>query len=211
MSLPKKTIAVLGATGTQGSSVVSAFLSAGDWTVRAITRNPSSTTATELAKKSPNIEVFQADTSDVESLKRVFADCTAIFAVTDYWAPFFDPSIRKKYAVGPNPGEALRRWAYEDELRHGRNIADAAATVGDTLTHFIWSGLPSPKKWSKGKYAGIYHFDSKAAITDYIKESQPNLAKKMSILYISFYVSNMLVSAMMRPIKVSDICWRQRD
>jgi hypothetical protein len=81
------------------------------------------------------------------------------------------------------------------------DIADAAAAV-DTLTHFIWSALLSPKKASNGKYSGIYHFDSTGAITDYIREKQTQLSKKMSVIYISFYISNILLSDMMKPSKV---------
>jgi hypothetical protein len=38
----KKTIAVVGATGKQGGSVVDTFLGLANWQVRAITRNPAS-------------------------------------------------------------------------------------------------------------------------------------------------------------------------
>ena len=95
----------------------------------------------------------------------------------------------------------LREYGYDNELKHGQNIADAAAAVG-TLTRFIWSALPSPKKASNRKYSGIYHFDSKGAITDYIREKQTELAKKMGVIHISFYISNILLSDMMKPNKV---------
>ncbi len=117
---------------------------------------------------------------------------------TDYWAPFFDSKSRPKLSEG----QSLREYAHDEEVKHGKNIADAAASV-DNLTHFIWSALPSPKKASNGKYNGIYHFDSKGVITDYIREKQPNLAKKMSVIYVSFYISNILYFDMMKPQKVT--------
>ena len=192
-----QTIVVLGATGTQGASVVDAFLPlAPKWQIRAVTRNPDSAAAKALLLK--GIEVVKADTGDRLTLKTAFAGATAIFAVTDYWSPFFTPGEREKIPKG----QLLREYGYDNELRHGQNIADAAATV-DTLTHFIWSALPSPKKASKGKYNGIYHFDSKGAITEYIQEKQTELAKKMTIIYISFYISNLIMYEMMKPVKVS--------
>jgi hypothetical protein len=86
-----------------------------------------------------------ADTGDVSTLHKAFAGATAIFAVTDYWSPFFS-SPRPKIPEG----QLLREYSCDDELKHGQNIADAAAAV-DTLAHFIWSALPSPKKASNGK------------------------------------------------------------
>ena len=200
-----KTIAILGATGTQGASVVKAFLASPDWHIRALTRNPNSAKA-QAIPKSDRLTVMQADTSDKSSLQKAFGDCDSIFAVTDYWAPFFDPDLRKQHAVGSHPGESLRKWAYDDEISHGKNIADAAAVYAEkgTLKHFIWSGLPSVKKYSNGKYQGVYHFDSKANITEYIKRHQTGLARVMSVLYVGFYASNMLVSQLMKPMKQAD-------
>jgi hypothetical protein len=136
----------------------------------------------------------KADAGDVSTLKIALAGATAIFAVTDYWAPFWSPSVHAKLPKG----QSLREYAYDDEIRHGTNIAKAAAEV-PTPTHFIWSALPSPKKASGGKYSGIYHFDSKGAITEYIREKQPHLAKKMSVIYISFYISNLIMYDTMNP------------
>jgi hypothetical protein len=191
-----QTIVVLGATGTQGASVVDTFLPlAPKWQIRAITRNPDSAAGRALSAK--GVEVVKADTGDVSTLKSAFAGADAIFAVTDYWAPFWSPSARANVPKG----QTLREYAYHDEVRHGTNIANAAAEV-ETLKHFIWSALPSPKKASKGKYSGIYHFDSKGAITEYIREKQPQLAEKMSVIYVSFYISNLIMYEMMKPTKV---------
>jgi hypothetical protein len=50
-------------------------------------------------------------------------------------------------------------------------------------------------------YSGIYHFDSKGAITEYIREKQPQLAEKMSVIYISFYISSLIMYEMMKPTR----------
>jgi hypothetical protein len=78
---------------------------------------------------------------------------------------------------------------YELEFKQGKNIADAVATVQD-LELFVWSGLSDAKKWSGGKYPGVYHFDSKAHVVDYIKEKYPAVASRMSILMLGLFITN---------------------
>lgn len=65
-----KTIAVLGATGTQGGGVAKALLKSGEWNVRAITRNTSSTAAKALAAS--GAELVAANADDVDSLVNAF-------------------------------------------------------------------------------------------------------------------------------------------
>lgn len=65
-----KTIAVIGATGAQGTSVVHSFLKDGSWTVRGITRKPNSSNAKSLA--SQGVDVVTADLDDVGSLVKAF-------------------------------------------------------------------------------------------------------------------------------------------
>jgi NAD(P)-dependent dehydrogenase (short-subunit alcohol dehydrogenase family) len=64
-----KTIAVVGATGGQGGSVVDSFLGAG-YAVRAITRNASSPKASALKER--GVEVVTADLNDLDSLVKAF-------------------------------------------------------------------------------------------------------------------------------------------
>jgi len=68
----KKIIAVVGATGQQGSGLVKAILAdpAGGFAARAITRDPDSDKAKELARL--GAEVVAGDVDDEESLKRAF-------------------------------------------------------------------------------------------------------------------------------------------
>lgn len=76
-------IVVLGATGTQGASVVDTFLPlAPKWQIWAIIRNPDSAAGRALSAK--GVEVVKADTGDVSTLKSAFAGADAIFALTDY-------------------------------------------------------------------------------------------------------------------------------
>jgi NAD(P)-dependent dehydrogenase (short-subunit alcohol dehydrogenase family) len=64
-----KTIAVVGATGGQGGSVVDSFLGAG-YAVRGITRNSTSPKATALKER--GVDVVTADLNDFDSLVKAF-------------------------------------------------------------------------------------------------------------------------------------------
>lgn len=65
-----KTIAVTGATGSQGGGVVNVMRLVPGWRVRAITRNPGSEAGQKLADQ--GLEVVQADFDDEESLVQAF-------------------------------------------------------------------------------------------------------------------------------------------
>ena len=74
----KKTIAVIGATGSQGKGVVNALINEGSFNVRAITRDPG-----KYAGKAH--EAMYADLKDVQSLKDAFENVYGVFAVTNFW------------------------------------------------------------------------------------------------------------------------------
>ena len=74
----KKTIVVIGATGSQGSGVVNTLVNEGSFNVRATTRDPE--------KYSGNAhETVYADLTDLQSLKEAFKDAYGVFVVTNYW------------------------------------------------------------------------------------------------------------------------------
>src|ERR1700684_4256745 len=83
MSNTKKLIAVVGATGHQGGSVVRALQASGQFKVRALTRNPA---------KHPQLadEVVLADLNRPETLKAAFAGAHGVFLVTNAWEPGTD-------------------------------------------------------------------------------------------------------------------------
>jgi uncharacterized protein YbjT (DUF2867 family) len=72
----KKLIAVIGATGQQGGSVVHALQATGQFKVRALTRNPGQ--HRELAE-----EVVEADLNQPETLKAAFKGAYGVFLVTN--------------------------------------------------------------------------------------------------------------------------------
>jgi uncharacterized protein YbjT (DUF2867 family) len=96
----RKTIAVLGATGAQGSGVVQALQDRGQFTVRALTRNPD--TARGIGD-----EVVAADLTQPDSLNEAFAGTYGVFANTNSFA-------------APDT----------DEVAQGQAIVDAAKATG---------------------------------------------------------------------------------
>ena len=111
----KKIIAVIGATGAQGSGLVRAILNdpSGGFAARAITRDINSDKAKALA--SLGAEVVAADVDDVASLRRAFAGAHGAFCVTFFWEHF----------------------SPEKELQHARNMAEARISTTSRTTIFL--------------------------------------------------------------------------
>jgi hypothetical protein len=184
----KKLVVVVGATGNQGGSVARRFLQDPQYVVRGLTRDPSSAAAKELAAL--GADMVQADLDDVKSLEAAFAGANVIFSVTNYWEPFFRPDCR---ANAKELGVTCRRYAYDVEYQQGKNIADAAATVVDSLDDngLLASTLSHSGKCSKGKYKDLYHFDAKADVfPDYVAAAHPRLAAKMSCIQTGFFTTS---------------------
>ncbi|BGP41366.1 hypothetical protein JCM10450v2_005408 [Rhodotorula kratochvilovae] len=157
-------IAVVGATGNQGSGVVSAVLSSTPFPVRALTTDPSSDHAKALLAKHQDavdagkLTLVQADLNDVDSLKKAVEGAQAVFGMTTPTA---------------------------EEVQQGRNLVDAVKAAG--VQHFIWSGLPSVGKLSGGKFPGIFYFETKAVVEAYAKEQ----LEHVTVLYPGGFYSNM--------------------
>lgn len=185
----KKMIAVVGATGTQGFSVARTFLTLPSWSVRCLTRDPTSEKATELSGL--GAEVVKADLEDEESLRQAFNGVHAIFLNTDFWHPY-----RRSLAADVDHLTSAKQ-GYDVEVSHGKNAADAAATI-PTLERFVYSALGPMKAASGGKYSLSYHWETKAYIADYI-QAQPELKEKASFIYIGAYITNSFLYPKFQP------------
>jgi uncharacterized protein YbjT (DUF2867 family) len=75
-----KLIVILGATGKQGSSAADEFLKDSTYRVRAVTRNPASTTALALAAR--GAEVVYGELMDVDSLIAAVQGAHIVYGVT---------------------------------------------------------------------------------------------------------------------------------
>ena len=118
----KKIIAVVGATGNQGGVLVRAILedSSGGFAVRALTRDPDSKKAQELAKL--GAEVVQADLDSGPTVTAAFDGAYGAFCVTFFWDHFVP----------------------EKELVQAAAMAQAAKHAG--LKHVVWSTFEDTRK-----------------------------------------------------------------
>jgi uncharacterized protein YbjT (DUF2867 family) len=171
--MPKKIIAVFGATGAQGGSLARAILSDKDseFAVRAITRDSGSDKAKELTRM--GAEVVAADIDDKEAVRRAMKGAYGAYCVTFFWAHF---SPEKEYA-------------------EAKTMAEAAKESG--LKHVIWSTLEDTRKWVpldddrmptlQGKYK-VPHFDAKGEADQlFIDNGVP-----VTFLVPSFYWENFI-------------------
>lgn len=117
------TIAVIGSTGHQGGGVVERLLSTTDYSVRAISSNPSSDKATSLLDKYSNhvkagrFEVVEGNLNDPSSLEKALQGAYGLFAA-------FAPSISEG-SIEENP-----------EVVQGKNLVDAAKVSRFALSLF---------------------------------------------------------------------------
>ena len=139
-------LAVFGATGQQGDSVINYVLNHPDlsqkFRIRAITRTANSEKAKQLKKK---VQVVEADILDRASIEIALTGAHTVFAMT---VPDFGPD------------------GFQIEYNSGKTIADLAVEKG--AEYIIFSTLPSVKEISGGKYTST-HFDAKAQIERYIR------------------------------------------
>jgi uncharacterized protein YbjT (DUF2867 family) len=105
MSNTQKLIAVVGATGHQGGSVVRALRASGQFKVRALTRNPA---------KHPKLadEVVAADLNRPETLGAAFAGAYGVFVVTNAWEAGRDESKQALAAVNAAKEAGVRHFIW---------------------------------------------------------------------------------------------------
>mmetsp|Transcript_27340 Transcript_27340/g.58495 ORF Transcript_27340/g.58495 Transcript_27340/m.58495 type:complete len:319 (+) Transcript_27340:125-1081(+) len=172
----KKVIAVMGATGFQGGSVVEALLSVSDkFAIRAITRNPDSDKAKALAEK--GIEVVKADADDEETMVKALSGAYGAFLVTNFWA---DMSMAHEI----EQTDKLQKAAIAAKVEHvvlstledSRPVIEAA---DDTDT---WPVLDEALK------SYVPHFDGKGEAGERFLASEA----PTTLLFTSFYYENFI-------------------
>jgi uncharacterized protein YbjT (DUF2867 family) len=170
---PRKTIAVIGATGAQGGGLVRAILKqgAGEFAARAVTRNPNSDKARELARL--GAEVVPGDVDDPASLRRAFTGAHGAFCVTFFW----------------------HHLSADKEIAEARSMAETAQATG--VRHVIWSTLEDTRRWIplgdnrmptlQGKYK-VPHYDGKGEANHFFID----LRLPVTLLHTSFYWENFI-------------------
>ncbi|MFI6599455.1 NmrA/HSCARG family protein [Nonomuraea sp. NPDC050536] len=114
------TVLVTGATGAQGGATARGLLAAGQ-RVRALVRDPGSPAARALA--AAGAELVRGDMGDRASLDAAVRGADGVFSV--------QPTVGYP---GTPPG-----FTIDDELRYGRNVADAAIAAG--VRSFVYASV----------------------------------------------------------------------
>ncbi|KAJ7154863.1 NAD(P)-binding protein [Mycena crocata] len=135
-------VAVVGATGNQGGSVVKALAeSALPYRVRAFTRDAAKPAARKLAGLGVEVVGVEIVVGNKDAVYKAFDGVDVAFLVTNL----------RDHGSG------------ERETAEGILMIDAAKAGG--ATRIVWSGLPSISALSNGKQTHVYHYDSKARVT----------------------------------------------
>ncbi|EPE36427.1 NAD(P)-binding Rossmann-fold containing protein [Glarea lozoyensis ATCC 20868] len=177
----KNILAVFGATGIQGGSIINHVLNDPElsqiYEIRAITRDTTSDKAKKLKEK---VTVVEGDVFDPASLATALNGAHTIFAMT---TPSFTPD------------------AVEIESNSAKTIADVAVQKG--AQYIIFSTLPSVTELSGGKYTHVTPFDAKAVAEKYIR----SLPIKSAFVSYGFFMENFHTQPFLGPQKTSDGTW----
>ena len=176
-----KILAVFGATGQQGGSVVNYVLNDPElsqrYKIRAITRDANSDKAKQLKEK---VEVAQGDVLDRASLETALTGAHTVFAMT---TPSFGPD------------------GFEVEYNSAKTIADVAVEKG--AEYIIFSTLPPVKEISGGKYTKVTPFDAKAKAEQHIR----GLGIKSAFYSPGFFMENFESQPFLAPQRAPDGTW----
>ncbi|KAJ7792951.1 NAD(P)-binding protein [Mycena olivaceomarginata] len=160
-------VAVVGATGNQGGSVVNGLEESDKpYRVRAFTRDATKPAAQALVKRGVEVVTVSLVVENKEEVYKAFAGADVAFLVTNYW----DHGIMERV-----------------EVNEGKLLIDAAKAGG--ASRILWSGLPSYSKLSGGKLVHAYHFDSKALVTEYARQSGVPFVELQAGLYGNLFLT----------------------
>jgi uncharacterized protein YbjT (DUF2867 family) len=118
-----KVIAIVGATGNQGGSLVNAILDQGEmagFSIRALVHNVQSEKAQQLRER--GVEVIYCDINDEDSIVKAIEGAYGFFCVSYFW-PAMNP---------------------DHELRQIKNMANAAKRVD--IKHVVWSTFEDSRR-----------------------------------------------------------------
>ncbi|KAF7345038.1 NmrA domain-containing protein [Mycena venus] len=160
-------VAVVGATGVQGGSVIKALAESDKpYRIRGFTRDVKKAAAEALKKQGVEMVAVNLVAENKEEVYKAFAGADYAFLVTNFW----------------------EHMNTEKEVSEGKLLIDAAKAAG--VKGIVWSGLQPVKKISSGKYTKVIHFDGKAAITDYGRASGVPFVDVQA----GWYTSNLLAN-----------------
>ncbi|KAJ5177166.1 Nucleoside-diphosphate-sugar epimerase [Penicillium canariense] len=145
-----KLITVFGATGNQGGSVIRTIIAdlelSKDFRIRAVTRDVSKPKIKALRDQGVDV-IQEGDMSSVADVIKAVDGAHTVYVVTNFW---------KSMSAKP-------------EILQGKNVTDTCRKAG--VKDLIFSSLINASKATSGRLVNITHFDGKAEVEEYIRES----------------------------------------
>ncbi|KAJ7615022.1 NAD(P)-binding protein [Mycena polygramma] len=169
-------VAVVGATGIQGGSVIKALAESNKpYRIRGFTRDATKPRSRELIAKGVDMAKISLVLDNAKDVTGAFAGANFAFIVTNF----------------------LEHLDANRETAEGKMMIDAAKAAG--VEYIVWSGLPPCSKLSSGKITGVLHYDSKAAVTEYGRQSGVPFLDVQA----GFYASN-IFNPWIAPVRQAD-------
>ncbi|KAJ7662898.1 NAD(P)-binding protein [Mycena rosella] len=160
-------VVVVGATGVQGGSVINALAESDKpYRIRGFTRDITKAASEALIKRGVEMLGISLVVDNVKEVYTAFAGANFVFLVTNFW----------------------EHINMEKEISEGKMLIDAAKAAG--VERIVWSGLAATTKISRGKYPHVYHFDGKAAVTEYARQSGVPFVNVQAGFYASNFLGN---------------------
>lgn len=141
MTSQDRTIAICGATGKQGGSVLESLQKSGKWKLIALSRDPNGNAASAIRER--GIEVRKADLQDRTSLVDAFSGAYGVYGVTTMLS-------------------SKGKLDMDMEREQGVNIAEAS--VENRVDHLVLSTIPSI-----GDHVLVPYIRSKLDIEEYVR------------------------------------------
>ena len=141
-----KTLLITGGTGKQGGATVDALLAspeASDYTILAVTRNPSSPGAQKLLAKSKAVKLVEGDFNDVPAMFEAARDANSGKTELD---GLFLVQVPMDFK-GQTP---------EKEEQQGKNMVDEAVKRG--VRHFVYTSVDRHGERSLQNPTSVKHF-----------------------------------------------------
>ena len=167
-----RTIIVTGATGKQGSATIAGLLAlpnSSDFSILAVTRNPSSEPAQALKKRYPPIKLIGGNLDNPNALFTT--------AAVPVWGVF---SVQIFFARGAS---------IESEERQGKALVDSALEYDVKM--FVYTSVDRGGPASSDTIStGVPHFESKARIEKHLKAKAAGTSMQYTILRPVFFMEN---------------------
>ncbi|KAF1981676.1 NAD(P)-binding protein [Aulographum hederae CBS 113979] len=171
-----RALLITGATGKQGGAIIDALLAQepSNWTILAVTRNPTSPAAQNLQSKSDKIKLVQGDLDDIPTLFTT-AQGTA------------NGKIHGVFSVQISMGKNV---TFQSEVTQGTNLIDAAVSHG--VSHFIYSSVErggDERSWDNP--TPVPHFQTKHQIEHHLRDCTQHSGMRWTILRPVAFMDNL--------------------